>query len=267
MTELVQALGWRAGWRGDAKLLTLIGAATLAALLLNFAIASAVGGSVVAAQIVTWLIWLAWLGAVFPRNATHDAAEPCELPYRRAFTREILVGIAVAFGQILRPALAGVAANDADLGGPTAYLVLGGALILVGLGTIALGVAALGVARTLFVFEYVRGGRAILTSGIYRVLRNPLFLGGTSVSVGLAISTADSTAIRLGVVNACVVPIYVWLEDRRCCTILGQAYVDYRAAVGGMMLRRRTAIRSSALRHKQPGRAGPITERSRVSRR
>jgi protein-S-isoprenylcysteine O-methyltransferase Ste14 len=266
VTELVRALGWQAGWRGDAHLLTLLGAATLAVLVASAGISSILGVSPVAVQAGTWLLWLLWLGAVFPRNATRDSSKPCELPYRRAFTREILVGVGVAFSQILHPALAGVTAGD-PAAGSSPYLLAGGALVVAGFGTIALGVSALGVARTLFVFEYVRGQRAVLSSGIYRFLRHPLFLGGTTMSLGLAVCTADRTAITLGLLNACVVPFYVWLEDRRCCTILGSAYADYRASVGGMVPWRRASISASAPRRHRSGSAGPITERNRVSRR
>ncbi|HET7445094.1 MAG TPA: methyltransferase [Solirubrobacterales bacterium] len=266
MTDLVKALGWETGWRGSAHVLALLAGATLGLLLAGFVASALVGASPVLVQAAIWAGWLLWLGAVFPRNATWDASHPCAFPYRRAFTREILLGVGVAFSQILRPALIGVA----EAGAATtslAYLLAGGALVLGGFATIALGVSALGVARTLFVFEYVRGQRSILNAGIYRFLRHPLFLGGTTTSLGLAVCTADRTAIALGLLNACVVPFYVWLEDRRCCTILGPDYGAYRASVGGMVPRRRAAISASASRRQPSGRAGPITERSRVSRR
>jgi protein-S-isoprenylcysteine O-methyltransferase Ste14 len=261
----VRALGWQAGWRGDAHLLTLLGGAALAVLLAGFFASNVLGVSPVLVQAGTWGVWLLWLGAVFPRNATRDATKPCELPYRRAFTREILLGVGVAFSQILQPALVGALAGE-PVGNPL-NLLLGGALVVAGLGTITLGVSTLGVARTLFVFEYVAGQGTVLSSGIYRFLRHPLFLGGTTTSLGLAVCTANRTAITLALVNACVVPLYVWLEDRRCCTVLGAAYADYRAAVGGMVPWRRASISTSALRRHPAGSAGPTTERNRVSSR
>lgn len=265
MTELVRALGWRPGRRGAAHLLALLGSSTLAVLLAGAGASSVLNVSLVMVQAGTWLAWLLWLGAVFPRNATRDASRPCPLPYRRAFTREILIGVGVAFSQILRPALVGATAGAPDVSS-LPYLFAGGALIAAGFGAVAFGVSVLGVARTLFVFEYVRDRRAVLSSGIYRFIRHPLFLGGTTMSLGLAVCTADRTAVMLGLVNACVVPFYVWLEDRRCCTILGSAYADYRASVGGAMLWRRVSISTSARRRQPAGSAGPITERNRVSR-
>lgn len=265
MTDLVRALGWPAGWRGDAHVFALLAGTTLALLLAAAGATSVLGVSPVAVQVIAWSGWLLWLGAVFPRNATRDASNPCALPYRRAFTREILLGVGVAFSQILRPALIGIADDPAAVGAP--YLLAGGALVVAGFATIALGVSALGVARTLFVFEYVRGQRAVLSAGIYGFLRHPLFLGGTTMSLGLAVCTVDRTAIALGLINACVVPLYVWLEDRRCCTILGSDYADYRASVGGMAPWRRASISASASRRHRSGSVGPITERSRVSRR
>ena len=265
MTELVRAMGWPAGWRGDAQVLALIGSATLVLLMGGVAASSLLGISPILVQAGTWLLWLLWLGAVFPRNATQDASRPCELPYRRAFTREILIGVGVAFTQILRPAITGVIAGGQGLG-HSPQMAAGAVLVAAGLGSTALGVSALGVARTLFVFEYVDGQRAVLSSGIYRFLRHPLFLGGTLMSLGLAVWTTDQTAITLGLINTLMVPFYIRLEDRRCCTVLGPAYADYRAAVGGMVPRRRVSISTSALRRQLSGSAGPTTERNRVSR-
>jgi protein-S-isoprenylcysteine O-methyltransferase Ste14 len=258
-------MGWRTGWLGDAHLLALVAGVTLTVLLAGAGVSGVLGLSALMVQAGTWLLWLLWLGAVFPRNATRDASRPCRLPYRRAFTREILIGVGVAFSQILRPALVGVTAADPAISAPP-NLLAGAALAAAGLGAIALGVSTLGVARTLFVFEYVRDQRAVLSSGIYGFLRHPLFLGGTTMSLGLAVCTADRTAIMLGLVNACVVPFYVWLEDRRCCTILGSAYADYRTSVGGRMPWRRVSISASARRRHPAGSVGPITERNRVSR-
>jgi protein-S-isoprenylcysteine O-methyltransferase Ste14 len=246
MSELVEALGWRVGVASEVILLGMIGAATVALLILGTAVAFVGAVAILLLQVCIWLLWLAWLGQAFPRNAKRDALAPCSLPYRRAFTREILFGIAIAFSQMLRPAFYGILASGVppDAWEPApAFVVVGVPLAVLGLAAIGLGVSTLGVARTLFVYEYVSTGRRVTVDGIYRVLRHPLFLGGTAVSAGLAALTGNPVAIALALVNVCIVPIYARLEDRRCCTVFGRPYVDYRATVGGMVPRLRSLIR------------------------
>lgn len=246
MTELVKALGWRVSLVSQLLLLAMIGGATFVLLICGTAAAAAGPVAVIAVQVCIWVLWLAWLGQGFPRNAERDALSPCALPYRRAFTREILFGIAVAFSQMLRPAFYGLVASGVppDRWDPAPPLVVAGLpLAVLGVTVVALGVSALGMARTLFVYEYVRTARSVTVEGIYRLLRHPLFLGGTAVSAGLATLTGNPVAIALALINVAVVPIYVRLEDRRCCTVLGRPYVDYRATVGGMVPRRRSLIR------------------------
>lgn len=246
MAELVEALGWRVSFASKVIFLALIGGATFVLLVLGTAAAAAGPGAVVFVQVCVWLLWLGWLGQAFPRNAERDARVPCPLPYRRAFTREILFGIAVAFSQMLRPAVYGVLASGVPphSWAPEPPLVIVGIpLALLGLAVVGLGVSTLGMARTLFVYEYVSTARRVTVVGIYRILRHPLFLGGTAVSAGLAALTGNPVALALAIINIGVVPIYARLEDRRCCTVLGRPYVDYRAAVGGMVPRRRSLIR------------------------
>ena len=246
MAELVEALGWRVGFASEVLLLAMIGGATFVLLVVGTAAAAVGPAAIILVQVCIWVIWLGWLGQAFPRNAGRDTLSPCPLPYRRAFTREILFGIAVAFSQMLRPAFYGILASGVPPSGwnPAPPLVMVGVpLAVLGVTVVALGVSTLGMARTLFVYEYVASARRVTVEGIYRILRHPLFLGGTAVSAGLAALTGNPVAIVLALVNVGVVPIYVRLEDRRCCTVLGRPYVDYRAAVGGLVPRRRSLIR------------------------
>ncbi len=265
MAELLEALGGRMSPRHCLGLAALVGATTTTILAAALAFADATSVSIVWVQAAIWVVWLAWLGIVFPRNGRRDSETPCALPYRRAFMREILLGISVAFSQFLRPVatglLDGVPADSADA------LAIGTVLLLAGGAMVTVGVSALGVARTLFVHEYVPGDRRVVKSGIYRFVRHPLFLGGALVSLGLAVCTGDRTAIELGFLNACICPLYVQLEDRRCFAILGREYVDYSVAVGGVVPRRRSAIRPVARLHHAAGRIEPIAGRADVTRR
>lgn len=264
MAELLGALGWRGNLRDQLRLIALAGIPTALLLVAGLALANMASLPVVLVQAAIWTAWLLWLGIVFPRNSRRDSELPCELPYRRAFVREILLGISVAFSQFLRPGLAGVVG-----GGPVAtgdMLALGATLLVAGGTAIAIGVSALGVARTLFVHEYVPGKRQVVRTGIYRFVRHPLFLGGALVSLGLAICTGSQTAVELGLLNVCVLPIYVRLEDRRCCAVLGRDYFDYSVAVGSVVPRRRAAIEPVAHLHHAVGKIEPIAGRAAVTK-
>ncbi len=266
MAELLDALGWRPSPGGRIRLIALIGALAAALLVAGLAAAAATSVSILLVQAAIWAAWLVWLGVVFPRNSRRDAETPCEWPYRRAFGREILLGISIAFSQFLRPAAAGLVSGGGSLATGDG-LAIGAALLLAGGTAVGVGVSTLGVARTLFVHEYVTGGRQVVEAGIYRFVRHPLFLGGALVSLGLAICTGNMTAIELGALNACVLPIYVRLEDQRCCAVLGREYADYSVAVGSVVPRRRSAIRPVAHLHQAAGRIEPIAGRAAVTKR
>lgn len=266
MAELLEALDWRPTVGRHLRLLALIGAMTMAILGGAMALSEAASIPIVAVQAAIWIAWLAWLGIVFPRNGRRDSESPRAHPYRRAFFREILLGISIAFSQFLRPLAAGLLQDGASLP-PADTLAVGIPLAAIGATMIAVGVSALGVARTLFVHEYAPDRREVVKVGIYRVVRHPLFIGGALVSLGLAICTGAEAAIELALLNALVCPLYVRLEDRRCIAILGREYVDYSAAVGGVVPRRRAAIRPAAHLHHAAGKIEPIAGRAQVTRR
>lgn len=245
MAELFEALGWRPSAMYYLRLAALIGLMTSVTLAVVLALAAATSISIVLLQALVWVAWLGWLGIVFPRNSRRDSASPITYPYRRAFFREILFGISVAFSQFLRPAVTGLLEGDPSLTTLDALLV-GIPLFASGATMIAVGVFALGVPRTLFVHEYVPGRREVVRSGIYRFVRHPLFIGGALVSLGLAICTGQEIAVAMGFTNALACPLYVRLEDRRCISVLGEEYFDYSRDVGGVVPRRRATIRPSA---------------------
>ncbi len=266
MAELLEALGWRARPADCVRLIAVIGAITTAILVAGLALAAATPISIFVIQAGIWATWLLWLGIVFPRNGRRDAELPSPYPYRRAFMREILLGISIAFSQFLRPTVAGAVLHDPTTV-PIEAPVIGIPLLLAGAALITVGVSALGVARTLFVHEYVPGKREVVQTSIYRFVRHPLFIGGAMTSLGLAICTGDRLAIELGLLNTLACPLYVFFEDRRCCEILGRAYADYSVAVGGVVPRRRSAIKPVAQLHHVAGRIEPIAGRAPVTRR
>jgi protein-S-isoprenylcysteine O-methyltransferase Ste14 len=264
MTDLLRALNWKVSTGSRICLVAFIGIATTLVLLLGLLIEELTGAPVVILQCAVWLVWLTWLGIIFPRNRRRDEDAPTSYPYRRAFMREILFGVSLAFSQLMRPAVNGILIEGREIPlVPSAAVGL--PLLLAGAGIVGLGVATLGVARTLFVYEYIPTDRPVTTSGIFQVLRHPMFLGGAMISLGLAVCTGSQVAIELGIINACIVPIYVQLEDRRCCATLGLAYGDYRAAVGGVIPRRRSTINRSALAHQAAGSIEPTIPRNLVT--
>jgi protein-S-isoprenylcysteine O-methyltransferase Ste14 len=265
MTELLDALGWRFGRTDSILFVALLGVSTTVALIAAFVVAAALSISLLVVQALIWAIWLIWLGAIFPRTSRRDAERPCEWPYRRAFLREILVGISVAFSQFLRPAVAGIAIDGGLDSGAGA--LIGVPLLLAGVACIAAGASTLGLARTLFVHEYVPRERRVVKAGIYHFVRHPLFIGGVVVSLGLAFSVGDTLPLELAILNALVLPAYIRLEDRRCYTVLGREYVDYSLAVGGVVSRWRSWITSVAQLHHLAGRIDPRVGRARVKRR
>jgi protein-S-isoprenylcysteine O-methyltransferase Ste14 len=230
------------------------------------AFAAVISFSVVFVQAAIWLVWLVWLGIIFPHNSRRDSEKPCEQPYRRAFMREILWGISIAFSQFLYPAVTGVILNGGSFSS-SETLTIGLWLHLIGGAIVAAGVYTLGVARTLFVHEYIPKGQRVVRAGIYHFVRHPLFLGGLVASLGLAVSTGNQMALELGLLNACVLPVYIHLEDRRCGMILGREYIDYSAGVGSVVPLRRSAIKRAAQLRQAIGRIEPMAGRATVKRR
>jgi len=262
MTELLLALNWKPNRMSWIGFLAVIGATTVLVLLSSMTVERLCHVPPIAMQGAMWGLWLVWLGALFPRNRLRDSQRPLPHPYRRAFQREILLGIAIAFSQIARPAAIGVLAEPELPAGIS--LAAGLPVLLLGVAITCSGVAALGIARTLFVYEYTPTDEPLTIDGIFQFLRHPLFLGGSIVSLGSAICTGAPIAVELGLVNVCVIPLYVRLEDRRCCLAIGDEYAAYRAAVGGVIPRRRSAIIRSARAHQFAGSSDPSVPRNRV---
>jgi protein-S-isoprenylcysteine O-methyltransferase Ste14 len=115
--------------------------------------------------------------------------------------------------------------------------VLGPPLSYAGGVLIALGVAIAATAATAFrgagtpVVPFERS-TALVTTGLYRFTRNPMYLGLTTVLVG--------AAVLCGTVGAVLpIPVFVWVittrfvagEERFLEEIFGEAYAAYRRRV------------------------------------
>jgi protein-S-isoprenylcysteine O-methyltransferase Ste14 len=243
MTALVLALGWRPTLGARARLAAAVACGTCGFLALGALLIDVCGIPATLVQACSWVSWLFWLGIVFPRSSLRDGVALAQMPYRTAFMREILPGIACSFAQLLRPAVEG-SLHGAPLENPV--LILVGALLLAGgWMLIVVGVRALGVARVLFVHEYLppaEESAGITSEGIYSRIRHPLFVGGILGSVGLGLCVGTPEALRLAALNLCSLPAYVCLEDRRCSRVIGDPYVRYRQRVGAVIPRIRRAV-------------------------
>ena len=245
MTTLVLALGWRPTWGARVRLTAAVAAGTLGFLAVGVVAIDLLGVPATLVQACSWGGWLLWLGIVFPRSSLRQGVEFSQLPYRRAFMHEILPGIACSFAQLLRPALEGaLGSGERPIERPV-WILAGALLVAAGSVLIAAGVRALGVARVLFVHEYVPAGEegaGITSKGIYSRIRHPLFLGGIACSVGLGLCVGTPEALRLAALNVCSMPVYVWFEDRRCSRIMGDPYTRYRQRVGAVLPRLRGGV-------------------------
>jgi protein-S-isoprenylcysteine O-methyltransferase Ste14 len=109
-------------------------------------------------------------------------------------------------------------------------LVIGALLLLAGL---ALAVSALGAFRAARTNpEPWKPSRALVTGGIFRWLRNPMYVGGLLILAGLSIALASDWMLVLTVVGGLVIHFGVVLREERYLTAkFGAVYTDYRDAV------------------------------------
>jgi protein-S-isoprenylcysteine O-methyltransferase Ste14 len=75
-----------------------------------------------------------------------------------------------------------------------------------------------------------RGADSLVTSGPFRIWRNPLYMGETLMLLGLAQATGNiwmaiaAPLFALGILVLCILP-----EERHLQARFGQAYLDYKA--------------------------------------
>lgn len=233
---LLARLGWAPNWLNFFRFSGLIAALTLGLLALTVAIGELLPVPSAIFQVFLWACWLTWLGYFLPRHQARDLATAPN-PYRRAFWRELCLGIGFNFAMLLRPATVGVLSGG-ELGGAPWALALG--LLLSGLGVFAIldGSRRLGVSCAFFVYEYAADVTApVIDRGSYGLLRHPLFTGGICMSIGLAICVGDPVALQLAAVNLAVLVPYLPVEDHRCSRTVGPRYLRYREEVGGILPR------------------------------
>ena len=116
---------------------------------------------------------------------------------------------------------------------PSAARVAAGAtLTILGIFAMASARAALAQANTTWRPTTPTNATRLVTSGIYRVSRNPVYLGMMLVLVGLAVLLASPAALLVSAVFVLYLDLYqIAPEERALAEAFGQEYVEYRARV------------------------------------
>ncbi|TDX02321.1 methyltransferase family protein [Dinghuibacter silviterrae] len=177
-------------------------------------------------QLLFWLAWFVWHGIFFARNRLRYMKSKVN-PYKHAFYRDIIWGVAFGVSQMLRPFYYCL------VSGSFIFHFLrffgGGALIFLGLGIMLAGFQVIGLSRAGFIDEFIHihQNSIFKTSGIYSYVRHPLFSGAIFASLGSAMLAENRYIILLGVINCLILPVYAYLEDTRLCRIWGHPYKEY----------------------------------------
>lgn len=109
-------------------------------------------------------------------------------------------------------------------------IVIGVLLIVVGLG---LAISALGTFKSARTHaEPWKPSTALVTEGIFKWLRNPMYVGGISILAGLSILLASDWMLVMTIVFVPVIHFGVVLREERYLEAkFGDAYRQYKARV------------------------------------
>lgn len=250
--DLLSALGWKSNLFGFLRFSFLIAVVMFGFVALTVFVGELTQTPPAILQVFLWAGWLFWLGYLLPRHRARDLVTGGNA-YKRAFWRELCLGIGFNFAMMLRPFAVGIV-EGGSVGGSAWILVPG--LLLSGLGLYAILDASrqLGVSCAFFVYEYARDTTSpVVDRGVYRRLRHPLFTGGICMSVGLGVCVGTPVALELAAVNAAVLLPYLPVEDRRCSNAVGPRYARYREEVGGIVPRSRRVLSTGESMQAQNG--------------
>jgi len=116
---------------------------------------------------------------------------------------------------------------------PSAVRIAAGATLTV-LGVLAMASAraALSRADTTWLPMTPARTRRLVTSGVYRVSRNPIYLGMMLVLLGLAVLLTSPAALLVSAVFVLFLDLFqIAPEERALAAAFGREYVEYRAHV------------------------------------
>lgn len=112
----------------------------------------------------------------------------------------------------------------------TLFQFIGGAVLLLGLTLLVLANNRFGRAGT-GVIPF-KGVSALVTSGVYRFTRNPMYLGMTLVLLGCALTVGAATALVIPIVFAVIIQRrFILAEEAMLSRIFGDDYSNYCSRV------------------------------------
>lgn len=161
----------------------------------------------------------------------------------RRLERPGLIALRVALGGSLAAALlAAVIAPGwpawASMPLPAWGRWLGAALAASGAAFAISGLAALG--RNVSETTLTRAGQELVTTGPYRLVRHPLYAGGSIMLVGFALLAASWLVVGVSLVAiAGIRLVIVPREEAALVEHFGDAYTGYRARTGALLPRLR----------------------------
>ena len=134
---------------------------------------------------------------------------------------------------IATAAMMGLVARYLPIGptlAPPASYIVGIVMIVAGIGVMLAGVAAFGRAHTPLVpFDQAT---ALVTSGIFRMTRNPMYLGMVITLLGMAFLVGDAGAFLLAAAFFLVIQYrFVRIEEVYMEQLFGGEYLDYKKRV------------------------------------
>lgn len=182
-----------------------------------------------------WVVWFLWQGFFFERNRSWYLKKFSKNPYKAAYYRDILFGVAFGISQMIRPFYHGVLHNDIQIS--ALNWIFFSLLIVIGIGLMVAGFSVIGFAAAGFLYEFklnTEKKTCILERGIYKVIRHPLFFGGTLASLGCSLIFTPQIWY-IGIINICILPIYIAIEDHRQAKIFGHPYLNYCSKVGSIV--------------------------------
>lgn len=146
------------------------------------------------------------------------------LPAAVRIAASVLHAVIVLTNILLYGLLCVVDYHSLDL--PLAVRLAGLVLALPGICLILAGIVALKAA--LF---FPSGGDRLLTGGLYRLVRNPMYLGGIAGALGIGLAVASRYALYYTVAFAVVLFIVARLEERDLAQRFGPGFEEYRRRV------------------------------------
>jgi protein-S-isoprenylcysteine O-methyltransferase Ste14 len=75
------------------------------------------------------------------------------------------------------------------------------------------------------------GHTTLKTGGVYRVSRNPMYVGFNALTLGAIFGTGNAVVLVLGVYSMMVYHFIIASEERYLLSVFGMAYSQYKASV------------------------------------